>query len=199
MDIRETSIDHTDFSGRRTFAALYTDCERADEAVRDLAKAGFDKDQIGIVKRHRDADGKMYEDGGSLAVDGLTEGAVAGTAFGGILGLLAGLGTLLIPGVGVVVVGGIIGSVLLGAGIGALSGGLLGSLVGLGIPESEASYFEKGVQGGGAIVVVNAQGREDDARSIFGKSGGLMGPLDIDEGIRLVDEARKRGDGPTML
>ncbi|BDI16740.1 hypothetical protein ANSO36C_25420 [Nostoc cf. commune SO-36] len=57
-------------------------------------------------------------------------------------GLLVGLGTLAIPGVGPVLAGGAVATALAttlaGGAIGAAAGGIVGALVGLGIPEDIA-------------------------------------------------------------
>jgi hypothetical protein len=199
MKLRETSLDHTDLSGRRTVAALFNDPEMAKLAVTRLCEAGFEKKDIGFVMRRRDGSGGYIETDGTLAGEGLAEGAVAGGVFGGAVGLLAAVGSLIIPGIGPVLVGGILGSMLIGAGIGVIGGGLVGVLIGLGIPESEASEFEHGVKNGGAIVVVNALGRTEEAVRVLRESGGSPGAYDIDEGIRFAAEGKERGDGPVIL
>ena len=47
-----------------------------------------------------------------------------------MIGLLAGVGALAIPGIGPIIAGGALASTLAGAGIGAAAGGLLGALWG---------------------------------------------------------------------
>jgi hypothetical protein len=88
-------------------------------------------------------------------------GAVLGTAVGGGLGLLAGIGALAIPGVGPVVAAGWLVATLTGAGIGAAGGGLLGALTGAGLSRDEANVYAEGVRGGGTLVTVRA----DDAKA----------------------------------
>ena len=91
-------------------------------------------------------------------------GATSGAILGGIGGLLLGLGTLAIPGVGPIIVAGeaasTIASTLAGAGIGAAAGGIIGGLVGLGIPEDKAKIYSDRVGSGSYLVMVN--GTEDD-------------------------------------
>src|ERR671920_1144773 len=97
--------------------------------------------------------------------------AVGGGLIGGTLGLLAGVGALVIPGIGPIVAAGTIASTLAGAGIGAAAGGLLGALAGMGIPEEEARHFEQGVQSGGILVTVRAGARAAEARQILAGEG----------------------------
>ena len=63
-----------------------------------------------------------------------------------------------------------------GAGIGAAAGGLLGALASLGIPESEARYFETGFRAGGILVTVEAGARVLEAMAILDRHGADTGP-----------------------
>src|SRR5690242_19367167 len=73
------------------------------------------------------------------------EGAAAGAVGGGVLGGLLGaaLATVVLPGVGPVLAGGLLIAVLEGVAGGAAGGGVLGALLGLSIPEDKARHFER--------------------------------------------------------
>jgi hypothetical protein len=96
---------------------------------------------------------------GNKSREGAGAGAVTGTALGGLGGLLVGLGTLAIPGIGPIVVAGAgattLATTAAGAGIGAAAGGLAGALVGLGIPEERARVYNERVSRGGYLVMVD--------------------------------------------
>jgi hypothetical protein len=85
------------------------------------------------------------------------KGAGAGAAIGGALGLLAGVASLTIPGVGPLIAAGPVAAAVAGVGIGAAAGGLIGALTQLGVPEDEAHYYAEGVRRGGTLVTVQAQ------------------------------------------
>jgi uncharacterized protein YcfJ len=91
--------------------------------------------------------------------EGAKTGLGAGGAVGGLTGLLVGLGTLAIPGVGPIMLAGAtataIATTLAGGAIGAAVGGLIGSLVGLGIPEERAKAYQDHVVGGNYLVIVD--------------------------------------------
>jgi len=87
-----------------------------------------------------------------------TGAAVGGTALG-IVGLLAGIGTLAIPGIGPLVAAGWLVTALTGAAAGAAAGGLIGALTGAGVSHEEAHVYGEGVRRGGSLVTV----RTDDA------------------------------------
>jgi len=157
----------------QTVVGLFTERRHAEQAIRDLKAGGFADDQIGVAMQNRDEQQSLMEDTGSQAAEGAATGAVSGGIVGGLIGLL---GSLLIPGVGPIVVGGVLASALTGAGIGAATGGLIGALMGLGVPEEDAQHFDRGLRSGGILVTVDASGRADEARRILQGHGADLGP-----------------------
>jgi hypothetical protein len=87
----------------------------------------------------------------------LPEGAASGGLTGGIIGAIIGgltlVGSVLLPGVGLLVAGPLVGAITGGA-IGTAAGGLVGALVGIGIPENEAKYYQDSIQARGNVLVV---------------------------------------------
>lgn len=166
----------------RTVVGLFARRAGAEGAVRDLEAAGFPPDRIGMALQDRVEQGDLLEGAGGEAAEGATKGAVSGGLVGGLLGLL---GSLLIPGVGPVVVGGVLASALTGAGIGAATGGLLGVLIAHGVPDEDARHFDNGLRSGGTLVTVDAGARTPEALAIlqrhevdFGPSGARRFGLD---------------------
>ncbi|MDZ4784759.1 MAG: DUF3341 domain-containing protein, partial [bacterium] len=90
------------------------------------------------------------------APEGAATGTLSGATIGGVLGLLAGIGTLAIPGVGPLIAAGPIMATLAGVGVGGALGGLTGALIGLGIPEYEAKRYEGRINDGGILLSVHA-------------------------------------------
>ena len=79
---------------------------------------------------------------------------------GGVVGWLAGIGALAIPGVGPLIAAGPIVALLAGAGAVGAAGGIVGTLVGLGMPEYEAKRFEGRVRSGGTLISVHCDNSE---------------------------------------
>jgi len=83
-----------------------------------------------------------------------------GAAIGGILGLLAGLGALAIPGVGPILAAGpiaaLFGGGIVGGAAGIAAGGFIGALVSLGVDPAAAKRFAEHVKSGGTLVAVTA-------------------------------------------
>ncbi|HHV34766.1 MAG TPA: hypothetical protein GXX59_04210 [Syntrophomonadaceae bacterium] len=129
--------------------------KQAEEAALDLRGKGFHKD-ISIVARDEEK-GNIQEmrmggeeEGGDTAIEGITTGG----ALGGLAGLAAGAGALVIPGIGPLVALGPIAGLLSGAA----TGGLAGGLIDWGIPETEGRHYEEDVKQGKILVTV--QGSE---------------------------------------
>ena len=116
---------------------------------------------------------EFAEDKNTKAPEGAATGAGAGVGIGAVLGWLAGIGSLAIPGVGPLIAAGPIMGALGGAAVGGAAGGIIGGLIGMGIPEDEAKAYDEKVRDGGVMVSVHS----DDpslitrARDIFDSSG----------------------------
>ena len=153
----------------RRSVGLFYSRDEAEKALRALKDDGFDMNRVNVIAKNADevtqsAGVDTAYDEGNNAAEGAGAGATTGTVLGGIGGLLVGLGTLAIPGVGPIIVAGeaasTIAATLAGAGIGAAAGGIIGGLVGLGIPEDKAKIYSDRVSGGSYLVMVN--GTDDD-------------------------------------
>ena len=146
----------------RTVVGIFTDRDRAEAAIRELKASGFTDEQIGVAARD---EGEPH--------DRTATGALGGGLVGGLIGLL---GSLLVPGVGPVVVGGVLASTLTGAGIGAATGGIIGALSGLGVPERDAQHFDLGLRSGGTLITVDAGARTREALALLERHGVDFGP-----------------------
>jgi hypothetical protein len=154
----------------RTVVGIFPTRTDAEAAIRELKAAGFTDQQIGVATQ--DGIGPDHP-AGSAPADGAAVGALSGGVVGGLIGLL---GSILVPGLGPLVVGGVLASTLAGLGIGAATGGLIGALMGLGIPEADARHFETGLRAGGTLVTVSAGRRTSEALGILQRRGMDFGP-----------------------
>jgi hypothetical protein len=193
----------------RIVVALFEERSEAEDAIRDLKNAGFTNEQIGVATQERvgagearseetpvgDEPARIVEDTAS----GLAEGAAVGALTGGVIGGLVGLvSSLLIPGVGPLVVGGVLASTLMGMGVGAATGGLIGALVGMGVPEEDARYFDAGLREGRTLVTVSDTVGASEALGILKRHGADLGPSQSRASRRSDQykgqERRARGD-----
>jgi hypothetical protein len=171
----------------RIVVALFEERSEAEDAIRELKNAGFTNEQIGVATQDKVGAGETRREGSAgedepekildQAAHGLAEGAAAGALTGGVIGGLVGLiSSLLIPGIGPLLVGGVLVSTLLGMGVGAATGGLIGALVGMGVPEEDARYFDAGLREGRTLVTVSDTAGAPEALGILERHGGDLGP-----------------------
>lgn len=140
----------------RMIAHSYDTYDRAVRVVNALEAAGVPHDDISLMSGDKDRTVATNVAGDTATATGTGTGATLGTVLGGGAGLLAGLGSLAIPGVGPVVAAGWLIATLTGAGVGAAAGGLLGSLTGAGVDEADAKGYAEHVGRGGTLVTVRA-------------------------------------------
>jgi uncharacterized protein (TIGR02271 family) len=157
---------------RSTVVAVFNSRDEAERAADELQRAGFGRDQIGVVAR--DASGKGHAQGREGGDTYAEEGAAAGAAAGAGVAALASLGMSfgVIPLIGPILAVGPLAAALLSAVGGAAAGGLAGGLIGWGVPEEEAKYYEGEVKAGRYLVTVKADGRYDEAWRILHRCGG---------------------------
>src|SRR6476620_6025886 len=91
---------------KRALVSVFDDRSAAEQAVDALHRAGFGHDQVGFVIRGTDAirGGMIVDTVGTKGGKGLAAGALTGGMIGGVL---AAAVSLLIPGVGPIVAGGV--------------------------------------------------------------------------------------------
>jgi len=152
----------------KTVVGLFERYANAEQAINELMQRGFKKQEISVIVRNSSADHSHDVDETAVA-ETVSAAAIGGTAIGGLAGLLVGLGTLTIPGIGAVIAAGTLTSVITstaaGAGVGAVAGGLIGALVSLGISEEEAQLYAEGVRRGNVLVAVQTE--DDRAAEAF--------------------------------
>ena len=137
----------------------------AEDLVQQLKLAGFANSDISVLMSDSVGTKDFAIDNQTKAPEGAATGMGAGMAAGGILGWLAGIGTLAIPGVGPLIAAGPIMAALGGAAVGGALGGIAGTLIGMGIPEYEAKRYEGRITKGGILLSVHADDSEWTSRA----------------------------------
>ncbi len=149
---------------REMLIEIFKDKDSADKAIKALETKGYTKDEINIITSDATRD-KYFKDGKTVNGENQTlKGAGAGSAIGLTLGALIGgilaVGSVVIPGVGLIVAGPL-AAALAGAGAGSLTGGLVGALTGWGVSEVKAKKYEKAIKEGKIVVAVRPHSDED--------------------------------------
>ncbi len=172
----------------KTVVALYDHFENAKAAVGDVIQAGAARDRISLLANDSRGDHPPLQGNPGFArqeVDtdtdrqpGVVVGAEVGLGVGGVLGLLAGVGTLAIPGIGPLVAVGAWAVAAAGAATGGVLGGIIGALTDHGITDKDAHLYAEGLRRGGTLVsAVVTEEQVDQVTEIFKRHGGV----DIDK------------------
>lgn len=153
-------------AGKKTAVfGIYKGTVQAEQAVDRLIAAGFANDDISVLLPDTQSSKEFAHEKSTKAPQGTTTGVTTGGIIGGTLGLLAGIGTLAIPGVGPFIAAGPIMGALAGLGVGGAVGGIVGALVGMGIPEYEAKRYEGRIKEGGVLLSVHCDTSDEIKRA----------------------------------
>jgi hypothetical protein len=144
---------------------IYKSSAQAESAVDRILAAGFSNNDISVLLPDTQSSKEFAHEKNTKAPEGTATGVTTGGIVGGTLGLLAGIGTLAIPGLGPFIAAGPIMASLAGLGVGGAVGGLIGALVGMGIPEYEAKRYEGRVKDGGVLLSVHCDTSDEITRA----------------------------------
>ena len=142
--------------------AVYDTHAAADDAVKELQKAGFDMKKLSVVGKDYHTDEQVV--GYYNAGERMKHWGKLGAFWGGLWGLLFGAAFFWVPGIGPVLVGGPLvawivaaleGAVVVG-GLSAIGAGLYS----LGIPKDSIVMYETAIKAGNYVVV--AHGTADE-------------------------------------
>jgi hypothetical protein len=161
----------------KTVVGLFDDYAQAKNAAVDLERMGISSNDISVLANNET--GNYVPNGTEHGMGhAVTRDAGVGAEIGGVVGLLAGLSLFTIPGLGFIAGAGWLAGMFTGAGIGAVAGGLVGMLTHLGVPATDAAYYNEGIRRGGVLVAVRA----DDANATnVAQMLNRAGAVNIDE------------------
>jgi hypothetical protein len=173
---------------------MYYDREPAEAAVNRLHGIGYGPKEISLMMddktRERAFAAVANVKGSEGVATGATIGGIltaiaAGLTATGSVAAIAGTGGLAAP-----LVAGPLAAALAGLGAGAAGGGIIGGLIGLGIGESKAKDYEKGLRNGGILVAVKPKSPESRAevRHALEYGGTTTGTIDANDDMDYIGE-----------
>ncbi len=165
--------------GKRAIG-IFPNRQDTESALNELKNSDFPMDKVSVVAKDVSKDDEMASQESEFireqTVKGIGSGALAGGALlGGIGGLLAGLGTLAIPGLGSVVLVGAqaaLAGTLTGGFYGSVAGGIIGAMIGNGVSQEQAKAYSDRLSKGDYLVMID--GTDDEihrAESILSVQG----------------------------
>lgn len=170
--------------------AVFNTHDQAENAVKELEKAGFDMKLLSIVGKgyHTEENVVGYYNAGDRMLYWGSQGAF----WGGFWALLFGSGFFLVPGVGPLLVAGplvaafvsVLESAVLVGGFSALGA----ALVSIGIPNNSIVQYEASIKSGQFLMVAHGSAEEvERAKVLLGSSGATSTELYlIDEPVAAI-------------
>ncbi len=152
--------------------AAFRSREQAENTITRLEKIGVVEQQISLIT-HEQTRENMIPPHAHENVTG--ESAAAGAAAGGlagtILGALATVSVIGVPGLNVIAVG-TLATTMAGLATGAVSGGIVGALIGAGITPDDAEIYERELNEGAVLVSVRPMDdkQREKIKNIMGES-----------------------------
>jgi hypothetical protein len=165
-------VDRGEIIVKVTISRLFDEYDNAQKAILRLQDAGVDEDDITIVANNSE---KWFSPdyAGSAG-----KGAAIGAGFGGVGGLLAGLGLLAVPGLGPVVAAGWLAAAAAGAAAGGAAGGVIGMLAEAGVATNDAEIYAESIRRGGSLVSVKVDEKDRE------RLEAILHPASVDIGQR---------------
>ena len=159
--------------------AVFDRHQDAEAAIRELQRVGFDMKKLSIIGR--DYHTEEHAVGFYNAGDRVKYWGKLGAFWGSVFGLLFAPAFFWIPGVGPILTGGLIGSMLMGAVEGAAVGGTVGAgasalaaaLASIGIPKDSVIRYEADVKANKFLLIASGSAAQaEQARAILAERGG---------------------------
>ncbi len=160
--------------GNNSCVAVFDSHQHAEAAVRALQQGGFEMKKLSIIGR--DYHTEEHAVGFYNAGDRVKYWGKLGAFWGSIFGILFAPAFFWIPGIGPILTGGIIGSILMGmvegGAVGAAVGGggsaLAAALASLGIPKDSVIRYEANLKANKFLLIAHGTAAEvQQARSIL--------------------------------
>lgn len=155
----------------KTVVGIFDNPSFAQDAASQIKSAGFRAEDISILSKQSNNDqGVNFSNQSDVSMQGdnihdnISDGVVTGTVLGGLAGLLIGIGTVMVPGLGVIAAAGPIVGLLSGA----VTGGVVGGLVDLGVPEDDSKTYENDIRSGKTLLTIKTDdNRVEQISTIF--------------------------------
>jgi hypothetical protein len=156
----------------KTVTGVFLSVDAAERAIRDLERQGISNDNIDLIAGNDQNRHDEYLKKSKEASTSTGAAAASAASIGGGFGIIATLAALSIPGVGPIIAGGAMATILAGMGVGAAAGGLLGAFKNMGISHEEAPLYEEAVRRGAVIAIAKVdESMEQDAVAAMRQHG----------------------------
>jgi hypothetical protein len=161
---------------------IFPNRQDTESALNELQNSDFPMEKVSVVAKDVSENDEMAQSQSEFVreqtLKGLGSGAVAGGALlGGLGGLLAGLGTLAVPGVGSIAVAGAqaaLAGTFAGGFYGAGAGGIIGAVIGNGVSHEQAKAYSDRLSKGDYLVMIDGTDEEIQRAESVLKAQGIQ-------------------------
>jgi len=185
----------------KTVAAVFPSFSEAEHVAQHLTNLGVDHDDINIIAGNDASQHDSVLKRSEKEHESTAAAAASSASFGGGVGIVATLIALAIPGVGPIIAGGAMATILTGMGVGAAAGGLIGAFSSMGISHDDAKLYEDAIREGGVFVSVHVNDplepevmrvmKEHGARNVHEEASASKHPYPSDSEVRSYDYSRE--------
>jgi hypothetical protein len=155
----------------KTLTATFDDRHSAEQALEGLLASGVHRDAVSLLLSE-EARVREYGPDGPRVSEGASVGGAMGGLTGALIGGLVAVGSIVVPGAGLLAAGPLVAA-LAGAGAGGAAGSFIGALAALGLNEGEATKSAEAIANGKIFVAafVEDDAAEGAARILRGEGG----------------------------
>lgn len=162
-------------------AGAFSSREQTESALIALKETGFSMDKVSVIAREISQDDEIAESEKEYIRDktlaGLTKGALTVGTLGSLAGILVGLTTLAIPGLGAVGIAGAkvaIAGMFAGGYYGTGGGAIIGAALGNGASKEQAQVYDNHLANGSYLVIVDGSEAEINSAESILKTQGIQ-------------------------
>lgn len=145
MKLERNDLNSMDFDRLRYATGIISTCEAITQVLDELDAIDFPMQSVSVfsmdAKHRKSSQNADAAQRTATPIEGFKAGAMTGGATGGLLTLAAGLGTLVIPGVGPALAVESVLSTLLASGASATFGSFVGGFHGWFAPQKHAKFY----------------------------------------------------------
>jgi hypothetical protein len=144
-----------DLHAKHAVFGIYGNRIAAEKAIEQLKHDGFKADEVSVLAPHQKVV-RLIQPAENVAFEDTAMGAM----IGGVLGWVAGITLIAIPGFGAAFIGGPIVWAFLSLGTLSGAGGIIGGLFGLGLSDAQSKHYESRLHKGDILLSIHCDDAE---------------------------------------
>lgn len=178
----------------KTVTGVFTSMIDLERAARELEGMGVPHRAVGVIAGNDENRHREYLKESRHTSRTTATAAASGASTGGGIGIAVSLIALAIPGVGPMVAGSALATLVMGLGIGALGGALLGAIHNMAIPHEQAPLLEEAVRRGELLLAAEVDDPIEHQASAVMSANGARSVEDVADTWRTAGWSGPKSD-----